>query len=278
MTDDQPLTGFTIGVTAERRAAELIGLLERKGAEIRFGPAIHTVALTDDRLLADATASVLAAPVDIVVAITGIGFRGWFEDATRLGLGERLLTHLSPATILARGPKARGAVRGAGLPDPWTAEGETVAEVMQRLREIGVAGRRVVVQVHGDPMPELLAELRSAGAEVVPVTVYRWTDPVDLAPLDALIEAAAAQELDAVTFTSAPAATNFLTRADRIGHGPALRRAAHRRLLLACVGSVTAAPLQAEGLPCLLPERSRTAALVRAVVDELPRRRESDRI
>ncbi|WP_075743420.1 MULTISPECIES: uroporphyrinogen-III synthase [Actinoalloteichus] len=273
MTEEQPLAGFRIGVTAQRRAAELVGLLERKGAEVRSGPAIHTIGLDDDPLLVEATTQVLAAPVDVVVAVTGVGFRGWIDHAQRQGVADRLLDHLRSAELLARGPKARGAMRGAGLPDPWTAPSETVAEVTDRLHEIGVAGRRVVVQIHGEPMPELLDALRAGGAEVLPVAVYRWSDPVDPAPLDALIAAAATGGLDAVTFTSAPAAANLLSRAARTGQEAAFRQAALDQLVLACVGPVTAAPLETAGLPCLMPDRARTGALVRTIVEELPRRR-----
>src|SRR4029079_12827743 len=37
-----PLAGFTIGVTADRRADEQIQLLERKGATVLHGPTITT--------------------------------------------------------------------------------------------------------------------------------------------------------------------------------------------------------------------------------------------
>ncbi|ASO18579.1 uroporphyrinogen-III synthase [Actinoalloteichus hoggarensis] len=278
MTEEQPLAGLRIGVTAQRRAAELVGLLERKGAEVRSGPAIHTVELDDDPLLAESTTQVLAAPVDVVVAVTGVGFRGWIDHAAHRGLAERLLDRLRPATLLARGPKARGAMRGVGLPDPWTAPNETVAEVAERLRTIGVNGRRVVVQIHGEPMPELLDKLRDQGATVLPVAVYRWSDPVDPGPLDALINAATTGVLDAVTFTSAPAAANLLSRAVRIGQESAFHRAVHDGLVLACVGPVTAAPLTEAGLPVLLPDRARTGALVRTIVDQLPRRRAARRL
>src|SRR5439155_932216 len=65
------------------------------------------------------------------------------------------------------------------------------------------------------------------------------------------------------------------------GHGPAPAalsnlpdRAAmdEATVLAACVGPVTAARLRAAGVPALLPERARLGSLVKAVVDELPRR------
>ncbi|AUS78202.1 uroporphyrinogen-III synthase [Actinoalloteichus sp. AHMU CJ021] len=268
--DHRPLLGLTVGVTAARRAEELGGLLERRGARVVYGPAIRSVALADDDRLAAATDAVLAAPVDLVVAITGVGFRGWLDTAEGRGRREGLLGRLGAAEVLARGPKARGAVRGAGLPDPWTAGSETVAEVLDELLRRDLDGRRIAVQEQGEPMTEFCEALRRRGAEVIPVGVYRWTDPEDVGPLDSLIDAVARAEVHALTFTSAPAATNLLRRAERTGRGEPLRRALRTSCLVACVGPVTAAPLEREGLPVRTPDRPRTGALARQLERELP--------
>ncbi|MDR7302889.1 uroporphyrinogen-III synthase [Haloactinomyces albus] len=271
-TTEQPLAGYTVGVTAERKADELGALLTRRGAHVMQGAAMHTVPLPEDGELAAATTEVLAAPVDFVVVTTGVGFRGWLEAAEENGVGTRLLEQLRPARLLARGAKARGAIRGAGLTVAWNAPSEESTEVLHQLLEHDLHGTRVVVQVHGNPMVEFRAKLSEAGAEVVPVAVYRWTDPLDLDALDRLIGAVIAGEIDALPFTSAPAAANLLDRADRIGQGTSLREAMRSRVLLACVGPVTAAPIAQEGLPYSVPERARTASLVRLLAEELPAR------
>ncbi|MFR9732141.1 uroporphyrinogen-III synthase [Saccharopolyspora sp. MS10] len=274
--DTEPLRGSTIGVTAERKAAELGALLARRGAEVRYAPAMHTVPVEDDGELTAATEAVLARPVDYAVAVTGSGFTGWLDAARAGGLGERLIEHLGAASLLARGAKVRGAIRGAGLVESFTAPAEEVADVQAHLLELGVAGKRVVVQLHGDPMAEFRARLRDAGAEVLPIAVYRWTDPTDLPALDRLIDEVIAGEVHALPLTSAPAATNLLARAERTGRGEALLAVLRERVLLACVGPVTAVPIARAGLPHLIPERARTAALVKLLVEELPRFRAQD--
>lgn len=267
-----PLRGYTVGITAERKAEELGDLLARRGARVVHAPAMHTVPLPEDGELAEATRTVVDAEVDYAVAMTGVGFRGWFTAAEHLGLDDRLRERLRSAHIVARGAKARGAVRAAGLVEAWSSPKEESGEVAEHLLHQGVRGRRVVVQLHGSPMEEFRETLRDAGAEVVPIAVYRWTDPLDLGALDRLIDAVVGGEVDALPFTSAPAATNLLDRADRTSRGDALREALRERVLLACVGPVTARPLTAAGLPCTMPERSRTAALARLVAEELPKR------
>src|SRR5581483_319019 len=114
------LEGFTIGVTADRRRDELAALLERRGARVVVAPALRIVPLHDDSQLREATRRCLERPPDILVANTGIGMRGWLEAAEGWGVADPLRTILAQAYTVARGPKARGAVRAAGLSDQWS--------------------------------------------------------------------------------------------------------------------------------------------------------------
>jgi uroporphyrinogen-III synthase len=135
-------------------------------------------------------------------------------------------------------------------------------------------GRRVAVQLHGEPLSDLVDTLRESGAEVIEVPVYRWVPPEDEQPLRRVIEATAAATLDCVTFTSAPAAVNFLRTADQLGCGAEVRAAMKGPVLAAAVGSVTAGPLLRSDIPVVAPERFRLGALVREVVEQLPARAE----
>jgi uroporphyrinogen-III synthase len=134
----------------------------------------------------------------------------------------------------------------------------------------GIAGKRIVVQEHGEPQTEFVAALRRAGAAVVEVPVYRWVLPADASPVHRLIDQIVAGQIDAVTFTSAPAVKAFLQLA-----GPsegALLEQLKGRTLAACVGHVTAGPLTDRGVPVVMPARYRLGALIKTVTDELPRR------
>ena len=53
-----PLGGFTVAVTASRRAEELGSLLERRGARVVYAPAIRIIPLEDDTELLAATRAV----------------------------------------------------------------------------------------------------------------------------------------------------------------------------------------------------------------------------
>ncbi|MCK1798462.1 uroporphyrinogen-III synthase [Streptomyces sp. XM4193] len=268
----RPLDGFTVGVTAARRAEELGALLARRGAAVQHGPALRIVPLADDGELLSTTRQLIDHLPDVTIATTAIGFRGWLSAADGWGLGEALLQRLSQTEILARGPKVKGAVRAAGLKEEWSPASESMAEVLDRLLEQGVEGRRIAVQLHGEPLPGFSDALRAAGAEVVGVPVYRWLPPRDTAPLDRLIEATVGGSVDALTFTSAPAAVSLLRRAGELDLRARLVEALRRQVLPVCVGPVTALPLQAEDIPTRQPERFRLGPLVQVLCTDLPRR------
>ncbi|MET8565553.1 uroporphyrinogen-III synthase [Streptomyces flaveolus] len=270
-----PLAGFTVGVTAARRAEELGALLQRRGATVLHAPALRIVPLADDGELLAATKEIIDQVPDVVVATTAIGFRGWVEAADGWGLGEQLLGRLRGVRLLARGPKVKGAIRAAGLTEEWSPSSESLAEVLDRLLEEGVDGDRIAVQLHGEPLPGFVESLRAAGAEVVPVPVYRWMPPEDLSPLDRLLDAAVTRGVDALTFTSAPAAASLLSRAEERGLLDDLLSALAHDVLPACVGPVTAIPLQARGVDTVQPERFRLGPLVQLLCQELPARARS---
>lgn len=274
---DTPLAGFTVGITASRRAEEFATLLVRRGASVMHAPAIRIIPLADDAELERVTESIIADPPEITVATTGIGFRGWVEAAEGWGQAESLGRALASSRLLARGPKAKGAIRAADLREEWSPASESSAEVLEHLLEEGVAGKRIAVQLHGattewEPVPDFCEVLREAGADVVPVPVYRWTAPDDGAPMDRMIEAVVVGDLDAISFTSAPAVASLLMRADENGVLEQLLQSMRNRVLPVCVGPVTAAPLEQLKVATTQPARARLGALARHIAEELPRR------
>jgi uroporphyrinogen-III synthase len=269
-TDLRPLTGFTVAVTADRRSHELAALLQQQGARVVVAPALRIVPLVDGTELRLATLACTAAPLDAVFATTGGGLRGWLEAAEGWGLAAPLRCRLAATHLVVRGPAARTAVRAAGLVDAWSPGTDSDDEVLDHLLDVGVAGKRIALQLHGEPQPEFSAALRAAGAYVIEVPVYRWAPPLDPAPLHRLVDLTVSRLVDAVTFTSAPAVGSLLRAAG--ADAGAVLHALRTDVAAACLGPLTAAPLRRRNVPVVEPPRARLAALVRALVDELPRR------
>jgi uroporphyrinogen-III synthase len=264
-----PLAGFTVAITAARRAHEFGVALERQGATVVYAPAVRIVPLADDTRLHETTRRVLTTGVNIVVATTGIGFRGWMEAAEAWGLAEDLLATLGRAELIARGPKVKGAIRAVGLTEKWAPDSESTIEVLEHLVTRNLHGKTIAIQLHGEPLGWFLDALRAAGAEVIDVPVYRSELPEDTTPLRRLIHTIPNRGVDCVAFTSAAAASNFIQVVQGT-HENEIRRAMTHDVLAACVGPVTAAPLVAWGIPTVHPERFRLGALVKEIVEQLP--------
>lgn len=270
---DLPLSGFRIGVTAARRAEEQVALLQRRGAEVVHAPVLSVDPnRIDEPALRAATEQVLAQPVDIFVATTGIGMKSWLSAAERWGMAERLVAHLGEAEILARGPKSVGALRRFGLRELWAPESERFEDVLDHLRRRDLTGLRIVVQEHGQSLSMAAHALRRRGADVVTVAVYRTEGAEDPEPMFALIEEVAARRVDAVTFTAAPAVAGLMEAAVSTGHRDEVITALQADVIASCVGPVTAAAFEMWGVPSIYPERSRLAAMVKQLEAELPSR------
>jgi len=271
---DRPLEGFRVGVTATRKADEQINLLQRRGAQVEWAPALSIDPNRVDAVqLRAATETVLAQKVDMFLATTGIGTRAWFDAAESWGLLGPLLETLGRAEILARGPKSVGALRARGLRELWAPASEEFDDVLEHLRGRDLTGKRIVVQEHGQSLSMVAHALRRQGAEVQTVTVYRVEQAEDPEPMFRLVELVADGHLDAVTFTSAPAVAALMEAASSVGRRDEVISAFQADVVASCVGPVTAAAFEMWGVPTIFPERSRLVAMVKQLEIELPSRR-----
>jgi uroporphyrinogen-III synthase len=263
------LEGARVLVTAQRRADDLAAALIRRGAQVDIASTLGVEPDIDEAGLLERTRSLLFAPPDVVVVTTAIGLRGWLETADTAGLGAALAELLGSCRVIARGPKALGALQSIGVTPDWVAESETSREILDLLRAEGVTGQRIAIQLHGAGDDGLASELAQAGAAVVELTVYRWGPPPDPAAVRRSVENARAGVYDAVSFTSAPGAAAWVAEVNAQDALDDVRRRVDRGLLLAAVGPVTAGPLVAAGLPVEIPDRGRMGALVRLLITRL---------
>jgi uroporphyrinogen-III synthase len=268
------LSGYTIGITADRRWQEQAELLERRGARVQHGPAIRTFPLYDEAGLQAATHAVVDHPPDLVVLITALGTRGWFAAAESMGMGEELHEALSGARIYARGPKAAGAAITASLDVHWKAPDAKTTQIAEQLVAEHGPGRngghgpalRVAVQLDGSEDRWIADELRAAGFDVVPVPIYRWTMPSDPGPASRMAQAVADATIDAVTFTAGPALANFVELAHEQGCREEMLASFNEgRVAAICVGPVCAEKAHRLGIVRTIePNHPRLGAMVQA--------------
>ena len=202
------LRGFRIGVTSDRRSEDLIAALERRGAAVTHAPALRIARNEQDAILVRETRQLVAARPEVVLITTGYGMRRWFEVADAAGLGGELTAVLEQAKIFARGPKAIGAVRAAGLVDAQASDADTTASLVDALVAAGLTGRRVAIQLHGFTDETQLAP--AAGAE-------RGRADGHALPLDAAGRAGAAEPVDRGGLPTAARRADLHQRARRGG-------------------------------------------------------------
>lgn len=269
MTDDTALRGRTVGVTADRRGDDQSVMWRRLGAEVIRGAAIRSEPVVDQRPLRGVVADLIADPPRWLVANTGYGMRALFALVEEWGEADHLRAALARGQVVARGPKAAGAVRSMGLELAWRSPSEQLTEVADHLIGEGIAGAKIAFQLHGDDAAEFTTSLEAAGAEVVAVPIYRWTRPGDDEPALSLIDACCAGGVDALTFTSAPGVRNFMAVAEGAGRSNELVEAAGG-MVIGCVGPVCAAAAAEEGFTdVVVPDAWRLGSLVRAVAEAL---------
>ena len=267
------LSGFRIGVTSDRRSADLIDAFQRRGAAVLHAPTVHMVHAEDDAPIIADTRRIIAAAPDLLLATTSYGMRRWFEVADAAGLGEALQRTLAASRILVRGPKARGAVRAAGLDDNGMSDEETTASLVGMTIAGFPAGITVAVQQHGRTDEEQLRRLEDAGMRVLTVAPYTWAIAGDGDDrVTRLVEAVVTRQVDCVTFTSAPAVDGLLIAALARGRHAELVEAFRAGVDAVSVGPVTSGPLLSAGITPLQPDRYRMGALIRLVCEHLEAR------
>jgi uroporphyrinogen-III synthase len=265
MNGMDPLAGWTVAVTAERRATEQVGLLQSRGANVLLAPTVRAERVGDADLRA-ITAALVESPPDMWVASTAAGVQGWIATAWSWGLGPALLRTMRGAAVVARGASTAGALVGEGFSVDWHAGGDTLTELLDHLRQRDLTGQRVAVLPHGGEMAWFPQALRELGADVIEVPIYRLGAPDMTASLARLAEAADRRELDAITFTSRAAARNL---AD-VGGPELLEHLAVADVVCACVGPVTAGAARDAGLPgVVVASPSRLGSMIGVLAEHL---------
>ena len=110
--------------------------------------------------------------------------------------------------------------------------------------------------------PELLDGLRSRGASVLDVPVYRWTLPDDIAPLTEAVNRVLAGKTDVVMLTTAVQIEHFLQIADKSG-GAGRLKSALERVVVASIGPDCSEAIRARGIAVdIEPETPKMAPFV----------------
>lgn len=229
-------TGFHVVSFESRRASEMANLIERCGGKPISAPSMREAPLERNSDALSFADRLFDGQVDAVILLTGVGTRMLAQAvATRHETG-RFIEALGAVATIARGPKPVAALREMGLKPTMTVpEPNTWRDLLAAMDEhCPVDNKNVAVQEYGQSNTQLLNGLRQRGADVLPVPVYKWQLPEDLAPMRQAIEQIIAGNVEFVVFTSATQVRHVFQVAQRDGCDTKLRNA----FAAVCIGSI----------------------------------------
>jgi uroporphyrinogen-III synthase len=249
------LDGLTILVPESRELDLFAGMLEAQGAKARRCPLVRIVDLEDGSEAQDWITSMIAAPFDFTVLLTGEGLR---RLLTLSGPRRQdFIGALSKTRTVTRGPKPARALREIGLAPGMAAAEPTSQGVLEELEEEELKGRRIGVQLYpGDGALPLVDALKAHGAEVFPVTPYRYVTQTESEEVAATIKDLAAGRIGMIAFTSSPQIERLFAVAKEFGLTPELTQGL-AKTPIAAIGPVMEKALKAHGLSSAIhPETS----------------------
>jgi uroporphyrinogen decarboxylase len=241
--------GLRVIAFESRMATEVGALIARNGGAAIVAPAMREAPLEENPRALEFAELLLGGRIDVVIFLTGIGARTLFRVIEARHSRAAITAALARTLTVARGPKPVAAMREAGLaPSIVIPEPNTWREVLGELASrVELSGKRVAVQEYGIPNRDLVAGLEARGAQVMSVPVYRWTLPLDRAPLRAALKAIGAGEAEVALLTSSNQVTNVMQMAEADGLGAAVRRGL-AAMVVGSVGPVCSEQLRANGI------------------------------
>lgn len=261
------LGGLRVVSFESRRSVEVAELIRHYGGEPIQAPSMREVPLADQHEALTFGDALLAGDQDILILLTGVGARLLVATLSTRWQREAVIAALGRLMLVCRGPKPIAALKEIGLvPTLTVPEPNTWRDLLAALdHQVSIEGKRVAVQEYGVRNEELLAGLRQRGARLTTVPIYGWALPEDTAPLRAALERVVAREVDVALFSSATQIDHVFRVAADLGQAEALREAFRRRTIVASIGPITTAALQAHGIePDLHPAHPKIGHLVAA--------------
>jgi uroporphyrinogen-III synthase len=264
--------GLRVLSLESRRSKEIAQLIINNGGQPMVTPSTREVPDSNAKEL-EFAASLLQDHFAAVIFMTGVGTRALTQAVEPVCSRAQFVAALSRTKVVARGPKPVAALRELGIavtlavPEPNTWR-EILLALDQNTEKVPLQGRKIAVQEHGVPSPELYAGLRERGADVTPVHVYHWSLPEDTGPLREAISAVTRNEIDVVMFTSSVQIIHLFQIAEEMKLREYLISALNR-VVIASIGPVTSETLRENGISVdLEPTHPKMGFLVKETAEQ----------
>lgn len=250
-TIDDTLFGRVIAIPESRELDIFAGLLTRRGARVLRCPLISILDAPDPKPVIAWVNQFCIGECDDLILMTGEGLRRLLSCISQHAptLRPLFVDELARVRKFVRGPKPAKALRELGLNAEVIVSPATTPGVIEALCNAGdLHGRIIGVQHYGAEPNRLLTDyLREAGARVREVYPYVYADDSADREVLNLIDRLAANEVDAIAFTSQSQVERLFKLATKAQRQVELLSGL-RQTTVAAVGPVTAASLEEHGI------------------------------
>jgi uroporphyrinogen decarboxylase len=259
-----------VAALESRNAAEIARLIEKFGGRPFVSPSMREVAIQENREAVDFANRLITGEIDIMIFLTGVGFKHLLKAVEKYVPRDRFLHALADMTTICRGPKPVAAMAEVGLkPTHRVPEPNTWRDLLATIDGgIPIANHTLGLQEYGITNRSLIAGLEARGAKVVNVRVYQWELPEDIKPLEDNIRAICAGDRDVLIVTSAHQVANLLRLAQQLNLEQPLRDAL-QKMVIASVGPTTSDMLREHDLAVdIEPEHPKMGPLIAAAAEK----------
>ena len=169
MTSTANFDGLRVAAFESRRANDLARLIEKHGGIPHVSPSMRELPLSENTAAVDFAHRLITGDVELVIFLTGVGFRHLLAAVERHVDRQRFLDALADITTIVRGPKPVAAMKEVGLsPTLRAPEPNTWREVLATIdQNLAIANANVALQEYGVTNHSLIAGLEARGARVI---------------------------------------------------------------------------------------------------------------
>ncbi len=255
------LNNKKVVIAGSRKTEEMSQLIEKQGGIPVIRP-LQGLIYFDESAIEQELLFCVNNRIDWFVLTTGTGTDTLLGAAERLGIHSTLIQKIKEVKVAARGYKTYALLKKLDIKPEIVDEDGTMQGLIRSMDLCDFAGKTVVVQLHGEPQPDLIQFLENRGANVIQLLPYRHVEP-ESSTLETLCHELTTKSIDAVCFTTAVQVRYLFEYAKRHGIADAVRESFNTRVNAVAVGKVTEDALREEGLDLVIvPESERMGAMV----------------
>lgn len=268
---EKGFSGIAVAAFESRMAVEMTRLIERYGGRPTVAPVLRELPIQDNPAALRFGVRLIEGQIDMLVLMTGVGTTALFDILKSRHPLSAIMAGVKQAAVVARGPKPVAALKALGIaPTLVVPEPNTWVDVVSTLDEYRpVKGLRVAVQEYGNSNPEFLEALTARGADVLPVPVYKWGLPEDLAPLRLVLADLLAGTIRVMLITNAAQIDHVMQLLEQEGKASRFREAC-KTIVVASIGPTASERLRHYDLPVdFEPSHGKMGVLVKELSEQV---------